>query len=44
MRTFENGAHLRTAVRTFDQGTALDPVPFTRKVAQPLASALIAWF
>jgi hypothetical protein len=35
VRIFEQRAHLR-------QGTALDPVPMTRKVAQPPLSASIA--
>jgi hypothetical protein len=45
MRTFEKRAHLRRRVRTFEsQGSALDPVPFSRKVAPALASASIALF
>ena len=45
MRTFEKRAHLRRRVRTFEsQGSALDPVPLARKVAQPLDSASIALF
>jgi hypothetical protein len=33
-------ANSSNQVRTFDQGCALDPVPLTRKVAQPRVSAL----
>jgi hypothetical protein len=44
MRTFEKRCAPSKAVRTFEpghrQGTALDPVPLTRKVAQAPASAL----
>jgi hypothetical protein len=45
MRTFENQCAPSKAVRTFEpgtQGTALDPVPLTRKVVLPLLSAWIA--
>ena len=35
----KTGAHLRSKCAPSNQGTALDPVPLTRKVAQPLASA-----
>jgi hypothetical protein len=54
VRTFEEisgdfqDAHFRKTVRLFEptahlrQGFALHPVPLTRKVAQPLASALRA--
>jgi hypothetical protein len=44
LRTFEPLAHLRraSALHPVHQGTALNPVPFSRKVAQELASASIA--
>ena len=38
---FESGAHLRRRCAPSNQGTALDPVPLMRKVAQRLASASI---
>ena len=40
VRIFEGAAHLRTrAPPRTRQGTALDPVPLTRKVAQTRATA-----
>jgi hypothetical protein len=43
MRTFRKACASSNPVRTFgSQGTALDPLPFLRKVAQTLASASIA--
>jgi hypothetical protein len=41
---FETSAHLRRGCAPSNQGAALDPVPFARKVAQPLASASIVLF
>jgi hypothetical protein len=43
MRIFRKWCASSKEVRTF-QGTALDPVPMTRKVAQGRASALVAFF